>query len=158
MTRSIMNPALALLAIGCLSISPCTAGAQEHPEHPSGSAKPAKAALTVKRLAQAIKEYVASDAEIKGGYFLVFDPVTQRPLGLTLDHVHEERLSSLGDDVYFACADFKASDGTVYDLDIFMEEDEGELEATEVHIHKENGKPRYTWKEERGVWEREAVK
>ena len=31
-----------------------------------------------------------------------------------------DRLTGLGNDVYFACADFQASNGKVYDLDIFM--------------------------------------
>lgn len=157
MRRTSMTHAIAVLFLGGFLSFQASASAQEHPtEHPS-PAKPAKAALTVKELAQAITEYVTSDAEMKGGYFLVYDPISKTPLALTLDRVHEERLSSLGGGVYFACADFKTPDDTAYDMDVFMKENGGGLQPTEVHIHKVGGKPRYTWEEASGVWVRKEV-
>jgi len=156
--------AIALLFCGTLASPWLPARAQEHPEHPTEHPKehPAtetqKASLTMEQLAQAIQDYVAEDAQAKGGYFLVFDPVTKQPLALTLDRVHEERLSGLGGGVYFACADFTSLDGTAYDVDVFMREEKAGLETTEVHVHKVDGKPRYAWREERGVWVRDEVK
>jgi hypothetical protein len=147
-----------LLLCGAVAGSPPPARAQEHPtEHPKQTAE-RKAPLTTEQLAKAIATYVASDAQTKGGYFLVWDPVEKRPLALTLDRVHEDRLSSLGGGVYFACADFKSTEGKAYDIDVFMKDDKGALTATEVHVHKVEGKPRYTWKEEGGVWLREEIK
>lgn len=151
----------ALLLCGALSLPFGTLMAQEHPEHPEHPEKttPAeKASLTTDQLAAAITAFVASDAQMKGGYFLVYDAVAKKALALTLDRVHQERLSSLGNGLYFACADFKSTDGTTYDVDVFMKESDDGLEASEVHVHKVNGEPRYAWKEEGGVWMREDLK
>ena len=138
--------------------------AQEHPtEHPKEKpaakqqSKKTEAALTMADLSTAIKEYVAQDAKLKGGFYLVYDPDAKKTLELMLDKVHEDRLSKVADGVYFACADFKASDGNVYDLDIFMKGDKSKLEVNEVTVHKVDGTPRYGWKEEGGVWKRQAV-
>jgi hypothetical protein len=150
--------AIALFLCGALGTQVAPVMAQEHPtEHPKQTTEK-KAGLTSEQLAQAIAAYVASDAQTKGGYFLVYDSVEKRPLALTLDRVHEDRLSSLGGGIYFACADFKSPEGKVYDIDVFMKGDKGELKATEVHVHKVDGKPRYTWKEKGGVWVREEIK
>jgi hypothetical protein len=129
--------------------------AQEHPEHPSNDAK--KESVTIEMLSKAINDYVQSDSKLKGGYFLVYDPVAEKPLRLTLDKVHEDKLATLGNDVYFACADFKAADGRVYDLDIFMKGGMGHLEATDVSIHKVAGEPRYNWTQDNGVWKKVPV-
>jgi hypothetical protein len=60
----------------------------------------------------------------------------------------------VGENLYFACSDFNADGGKVYDLDFFMEAQEHKLVVTEVMIHKEDGTPRYSWYEEDGVWKR----
>ncbi len=134
--------------------------AQEHPtEHPKAKQQPKKteASLTMADLSKAIKEYVAQDAKLKGGFYLVYDPVAKKTLELSLDKVHEERLSKVADRVYFACADFKASDGKLYDLDIFMKGDQSKLEVNEVSVHKVDGTPRYGWAEEEGVWKKKLA-
>ena len=99
---------------------------------------------------------VASLSTLQGGHFCVYDKVDDAPLALTLDKVHRERLASLGDGVYFACADFKATNGNTYDLDVFMTQQEGGifngLMPTQVTVHKKEGKARYTWYEEGGIW------
>jgi len=108
-------------------------------------------------LAKAIEGYVQKDAALKGGYFVVYDPVAKQPLALTLVKVHKDRLSKMGDDTYFACADFTTPDGKVYDLDVFMQgADAGSLKATEVSVHKEAGKARYGWAEENGIWKKKS--
>ena len=108
--------------------------AQEHPEHPSDRAKEP---MTIERLSKAITNYVQTDTKLKGGYFLIYDPVAKSVLSLTLERVHEDKLASLGNGVYFACADFKATDGTIYDLDVFMKGDD--FEPTDISVH--NAKP-----------------
>ncbi len=158
MNRKDLARVSALLLCAAMIGPVVPAMAQEHPaEHPKQTTEK-KADLTTKELAQAIAAYIASDAQTKGGYFLVYDPVEKKPLALTLDRVHEDRLSSLGGGAYFACADFKSPEGKAYDIDVFMREDKGALTATEVHVHKVDGKPRYTWKEKGGVWVREEIK
>lgn len=147
--------------------------ANEHPhEHPSAGEHPAAGAaeeterpastpakVTAEGLARAIRAWVERDVRVRGGRFVVFDAVEDRPLALELVRVHDDRLSRLGPRSYFACADFRAKDGTIYDIDIFMEGGNlDHLEATEVHVHKVGGRERYTWREkEDGTWERLAV-
>ncbi|OGC75124.1 MAG: hypothetical protein A2145_02230 [candidate division Zixibacteria bacterium RBG_16_40_9] len=130
------------------------AGAQEHPEHPKGTAKKETPSITTADLAKAIKNYVEEDSKLKGGYFMIYDPTIKKSLELTLTKVHEDKLSQTGENVYFACSDFKASNGKMYDLDFFMKQGENSLMVTEISIHKEEGKPRYSWAEEKGLWVR----
>ena len=124
---------------------------KEHPEHPS---KGEASAVTVDQMALAIADYVNSDAKLKGGFFFVYDATTKKPLQLTLDKVHKEKLSQVGENLYFACSDFKEAGGKMYDLDFFMQSVDGNLTVTELIIHKEEGKPRYQWSEENGMWKR----
>jgi hypothetical protein len=145
---------LALAAALCLLAVPLAA--QEHPkEHPkSAQGEQAKGAMTLDELSAAISDYIAKDSKLKGGTFLVYDPVDKKPLQLELVLVHKDRLSSLGQGVYFACTDMKGADGTVYDLDFFMQKGDAGIETTEVSVHKKAGVARYGWKEEAGVWKK----
>lgn len=137
---------------------------QEHAEHPEGEgeehpedAEPQAVELTLDELADAMEAWVASESEATG-YMEVDDPVTGETLELTLDHVHRERLAHTDEQTYFACADFQAADGTLYDIDIFMEGPNAEsLQATEVSVHKVDGDARYTWYEEDGIWKKQPV-
>ena len=108
--------------------------------------------MTVDGLAEAIVAYIDDDSKLKGGYFLVYDSRDKKPLQLNLVKVHIDKLASLGDGVYFACTDMKASDGTLYDLDFFMKQTDHGIVTTEVAIHKKSGKARYGWKETDGTW------
>ncbi|MBI2118487.1 MAG: hypothetical protein HYT97_02540 [Elusimicrobia bacterium] len=131
--------------------------AKEHPkEHPTKKqTKKIEASISMEDLAKSIEGYVAKDAALKGGYFLVYDPESKSTLQLTLDHVHKERLSKVSSDVYFACADFKTPEGKIYDMDVFMKGNKTDsLEVTEVSVHKEDGKARYSWFEENGIWKK----
>ena len=129
-------------------------------EHPTGS-KTATASITPKvqgekitlqNLARAIESFVEADIILRGA-FLVIDPSTDEVLKLNLEKVHKERLSHVGDDVYFACADFNADNGKVYDLDIFLHgKNTDNLTVTEISVHKEDGNARYGWQEQDGIW------
>ena len=69
--------------------------------------------------------------------------------------VHRERLSKVGRNKYFACADFKAQNGRTYDLDVFMEgAAKDNLKYSDLTIHKEEGEARYSWYEKGGVWKK----
>ena len=121
----------------------------EHPEHPSKKTTP----VSAQAVGKAVAEFIASDAKLKGGKFLVFDGSAKEVLQLELLKIHMDRLTGLGNDTYFACADFQASNGKVYDLDIFMMgESTDALAVTEISVHKEEGKERYGWREQKGVW------
>ncbi|MGH2570477.1 MAG: hypothetical protein ACRDGR_04585 [bacterium] len=131
----------------------------EHPEHPEHPESAVEKEITIERLAGAIEAWVAWDSKLHGGYLLVWDGEQKRTLELKLDKVHREKLSALGDGVYFACADFKATDGSVYDVDVFMSAESSPFEdlwPTSVLVHKKDGAARYTWYEENGTWKRKT--
>ena len=133
----------------------------EHPtgskkaEHPTATIAPQIVKgekITLQNLALAIESFVEADINLRGA-FLVIDPSTNGVLKLNLEKVHKERLSHVGDDVYFACADFNADDGKIYDLDIFLRgTNTDELTVTEITVHKEDGQARYGWLEQDGIW------
>ena len=121
----------------------------EHPEHPTTTKEPQ---LTVEELAISIENYIQNDMNLKGGFF-VYDNNSKAVLDLSLIKIHKERLSNIGGDTYFACADFSASNGNIYDLDIFMTgKSQSNLVVTEINVHKENGTARYLWKNQQGIW------
>ena len=122
----------------------------EHPsEHPTAAKLPK---LTISQLAESIEKYIQQDVELKGGFF-VFDVKKGEVLNLTLSKIHKERLSNIGNNTYFACADFQASNGKVYDLDVFMMgKSQDDLMVMEINVHKENGVARYGWKNQSGIW------
>ena len=133
----------------------------EHPtktkkaEHPTTTITPQIVqgeTITMQNLARAIEGFVGADIILRGA-FLVIDPKTDTVLKLTLDKVHKERLSHIGENIYFACADFNAENGKVYDLDIFLQgTNTDNLTVTEISVHKEDGTARYGWQEENGIW------
>ena len=138
---------------------------QEHPtEHPTATAAsaelPTKAAKIDKHsLAASIEQFVMHDSAIKGGAFLMVDDRTGKALNLRLEKIHQERLSNIGNDTYFVCADFNSTTGKTYDLDFFMTgTSANDLKVTEITVHKENGQERYTWAENRGLWVKKASK
>ena len=148
-----------------LSLTMCifsiVAAQGEHPtgskkaEHPTATITPQIVQgkkITLQNLARAIESFVEAEINLRGA-FLVIDPSTNEVLKLNLEKVHKERLSHIGDNVYFACADFNADDGKVYDLDIFLRgTNTDELTVTEITVHKEDGQARYGWLEQDGVW------
>lgn len=151
--------ALALLAPG----APAWAG--EHPEHPNehpdgktSAGKNTGAACSMEDVASAAEKW-ATRVEA-GGSLKIYDKVQKKTLNLAYMQVHRERLSKVGKDRYFVCADFKDTDGTVYDVDLFMKgTDKDNLKADgKPSIHKVNGVARYTWMEKKGVWKQVATK
>ena len=117
-----------------------------------------KTAITKDELADTIEAYVKKESELHGGYFVVFDEKAGKELKLTLDKVHRKRLSKVGRNRYFACADFKTPEGKMYDLDVFMTgPDKDHLTFSKFMVHKEAGKERYTWYEQGGVWKTKKV-
>lgn len=139
--------------------------AQEHPaEHPAGAKQaeqPKKVSvipITKDNLAEAIAAYI-DDQSGKDGRFIVKDDETGQDLALELVKVHKDRLSSVGDNAFFACVDFKAEDKKIYDLDVFMKGESAEkLTFDKFTVHKENNVERYTWVEKDGTWKRKPVK
>ncbi len=113
------------------------------------------AATTIEEVARFLERYVAQQS--RDGWFVVHDEKADRDLKLKLDRVHRERLARTDVDTYFVCADFRAEDGKLYDLDFWVKDAGGELSVTETMVHKEEGKPRYTWYKDGDVWKRRPV-
>lgn len=136
---------------------------QEHPqgqsqEHPTKRAR-AAAAVSKSNLADAVQKHVAAESARNKGNFILVDAASGDTLRLRLKRVHSDKLAALGDNTYFACADFKEKGSKKeYDLDIFMKGATAtDLKPTEVTVHKENGVERYTWMEVEGIWHRAEV-
>lgn len=130
--------------------------AQEHPtEHPISLSTQV---VTKDNLAKAIRNHIAVETAKNGGFYLVIDDRSGETLKLNLKKVHDDKLAALGNQTYFACADFVTPDSIVYDLDVFMVgASVDDLKPTEVTVHKEEGVERYTWLEVEGVWHKVVV-
>ena len=151
----VVAAAITLAILGVLSLEGCKR--LEHPsEHPGDAGKTGD--LTKDQLADAIQGYIQKEAVAHDGAFPISDEKSGQQLRLTLAKVHRDKLAKVGQDHYFACVDFKAPDGKVYDVDFFMKgPDKDRLAFSKFTIHKENGKERYTWHEEGGVWKQEPI-
>lgn len=152
----LMSALFALIAaLFFISLQPLAA---EHPkEHPAGqsSASQVPKPLTKKEMSTAIQSYIEKEAQKNGGYYEIYDDLQKKKLYLKLKKIHDDRLSHVGNDIYFFCVDLVDKDGKVYDLDFFMKRGPGsDLNVTEVTIHKQEGKERYAWYEEKGIWKK----
>ena len=128
---------------------------QEHPkEHPkAGAATPVSTAT----LEKAIKDRIAEKAKANGGKLPVQDNVLNIFWQLELVKVHTDKLAQLDDKTYFACVDFKSTDGTEVDLDFYMKDDNGKLTLSDTTVHKVSGKPRFNYEKKGNFWERVKV-
>jgi hypothetical protein len=147
----------------CVLLVASPAVAQEDPELPpedpeTATVEPEDAAddsLTAGDIADAIDAYIEDDADLKGGAFVLYDPVERQPLALSLVEVRSDELAGIGNDVYFACAAMKSLDGTPYDIDFFVALDQDTtLQIIDIAVHGKAGKLRYAWSQADGVWKR----
>ena len=150
--RHILGVAVLSVLVGGVSVT-----AQEHPEHPTGNTVKTKA-YSIDDLEKAIKTSVAEKEKAGGGYYQLEDKTADKTWSLKLDRVHRERLSRLDEETYFACTDFKSSDGHTLDVDFFMKDHDGKLEMSDATIHKVDGQARYGWEEKDGFWRQVPVK
>jgi hypothetical protein len=154
--------------IGLLVVPVVWLSAQEHPRAPQQS-QSHQVPQTTKRAPQAAMMQ-ASMSDVSDGLKRFISgysskaadkkfhmPYQKKDLALDLVKVHDDRFSSLGGDKYFACVDMRGTDGKIYDIDFFMVMQTSKLTVTETSVHKINGKPLYTWKQEGGVWKKVPV-
>ena len=138
-------------------------GGSEHPDDGGGSEHPKESSksqsMTIEQFADAAKAHIQKKAKKHDGHFMVKDQKTGEKLKLELEKVHRKRLSHLGDNRYFVCANFTSQDGTLYDVDIFMEgtKKSNLEEAGKPKVHKVEGEPRFTYNKVDGVWKRKPV-
>ncbi len=113
--------------------------------------------VNISEIEAGIKAFIAKTTTENEGYFPVKDE--NNDLKMKLVRVHTEYLSNLGPDRHFACVDLVDVSGDVYDVDFFMNGEPGNMNVTETKVHKLNGKPFYSWKQnkEDKTWYRVAV-
>ena len=113
--------------------------------------------VNISEIEAGIKAFIAKTTAENEGYFPVKDE--NNDLKMKLVRVHTEYLSNLGPDRHFACVDLVDVSGDVYDVDFFMNGEPGNMNVTETKVHKLNGKPFYSWKQnkEDKTWYRVAV-
>ncbi len=98
---------------------------------------------TPEALRSTIRNYVDAEEQSKG-FFSVVDPKTGAARKLKLERVHE-RVGKTGN-YYYSCADLKDTEtGDLLDLDFDVSDANNELKVVDIRIHKDNGKPRYTY-------------
>lgn len=96
-------------------------------------------------LRQTIRDYVATQEKLQGAFAIV-DERGNLLRRLELIRVHE-RVGKTGN-YYYSCTDMKdVATGDELDLDFDIEDQAGNLKVVDVRIHKDNGKPRYTYDE-----------
>jgi transglutaminase-like putative cysteine protease len=101
--------------------------------------------VSIAEIELGIKDFISTKTAENNGVFPVKDE--NHDLKMKLVRVHTEYLSNLGPRRHFACVDLVDESGEVYDVDFFMEGEPGSMTVTETTVHKLNGKPFYSWKQ-----------
>lgn len=130
--------------------------AEEHPAHGIAPGKamkeqPGGATLTAKDVIGGIEGHINSVTKANNGVFAIKDEAEGKDLRLKLVRIHKDKVSYIKkDDAYFACTDFTTEDGkSMYDLDFWMKKNaEGGLDVYQTKIHKKDGEPRFTYKDD----------
>lgn len=113
--------------------------------------------VSIAEIEEGIKQFIADKTAEIDGVFPVKDE--NHDLKMKLVRVHTEYLSNLGPESHFACVDLVDESGDVYDVDFFMEGRPGNMDVTKTSVHKLNGKPFYSWKQNKKdkTWYRVAL-
>ena len=123
---------------------------KEHPkekgqEHPSTKATDKE---TIKKeFSATVKAHIDKQSQANNGAFVVNDNVLKKNWALKLVRIHEDKIVSLADAKFFACADFMETGAgtTKLDLDFYVSKVGGNWVVDKVLVHKVNDKPRYTY-------------
>ncbi len=126
---------------------------EEHPgdeaegdEHPGDEAK--KESFTAEEIKSAMKSHIKNESG-DNGVFSIQDEKAGEKLQLKFVKIHDpvRKMEGKG---YFACTDFHAKDADkkLYDLDFWLNPNDGELTVTKSKIHKHPAKKDGEWKKE----------
>ena len=144
MGKNIFWIAIAIIVVvsGCKENKP-----EEHAEEVADTADVTTTSkkVTISDVERGIRANIAAKEEQGGGYFNYNKDTVN--LSLKLVRVHTEYLSVLGPNKFFACVDLATVNGDVYDMDFFLEGTAEDMTVTRTDLHKLNGKPYYTWKQ-----------
>ena len=148
-----IRPAIVFTAL-IFALAACNSGNVKEDE--TKSVAPDVPKVKIAQIEAGIKTYIQEKTNPDDGFFYVNDK--DKELRMKLVRVHTEYLSNLGPKRHFACVDLADISGDVYDVDFFLSGDPGNMDVTETTVHKLNGKPFYTWKqEENKTWKRVPV-
>lgn len=92
-----------------------------------GAAEPDEAA--------AVRAAITASIASQQNTVSVTDPRTNTPIQLEFDHVHEGVETTTGGR-HVACVDFRAADGTVYDVDYYVKRENGSYGVADIVMHK----------------------
>ncbi len=112
----------------------------------AATASSAWPSVSVTQIQAEIERHIAESSARTGGYYRL--TTNEKQFEFKLVRVHTEYLSRLGHGRQFACVDLVDRAGDVYDVDFFLEGGAGAMRVTETSLHKLNGIPFYTWKQE----------
>lgn len=137
------------VAVACASSALAAEHPKEHPtgaEHPAGHEHPAGSKHWTKQMTQEYTKAVEDFVARSPGGLKVHDDKLGKDWTLELVGVHKKRVVHLGDNRFFACADFKSLDSKdKLDLDFYASKDGAAWKVEPAVIHKVNGKARYTY-------------
>ncbi len=126
----------------------------EHPgaagEHPGKEHHGDKELLSGQDIIDGIKAHIDQELAKNNGFYVIYDTENKKYLKLNLIKVHEDRVSYIKTkDAYFACTDFITTNKmALYDIDFWMKKTPKGLEVYDKKIHKQNGKPRFIYKDD----------
>ena len=133
--------------------APQQSQSQQLPQTSKGAPQAATMQASMSDVSDGLKKFISGyAAKSPDNKFHI--PYQRKDLALDFVRLHDDRLSNLGGDKYFACVDMKGADAKVYDIDFFMVVKPGKLTVTETSVHKINGKALYNWRQEGGVWKK----
>ena len=131
-----MYAAAGVMMLGAWFVLAPPIGARQEPSPvPASQDQPAPDAAKVRA---AVEQYVQQDTKLKGG-FLLSDPEQDQVRNLTFDYVHDAVEPASGNQ-QVVCVDFLDQNKDRLDVDFFLAPaPSGELEVTDIKIHKVNG-------------------
>lgn len=107
---------------------------------------PAFAEPSAEELRSTIRTYIQTQEKLTGSFTIPDAQEKGKLRTLSLIRVHE-RVGKTGA-YYYSCTDMKdVATGDQLDLDFDVADTGKELKVVAVRIHKDNGKPRYTYDE-----------
>lgn len=146
MKAKIIFVVLVLAAILAMPVVAAEHGGKEHGGKEHGGKEHGGAQISepsADQIRAAMSNYVAEKSK-KTGTFDIYDKEGGKDRKLSLVNVHE-RVGKTGN-YYYSCADFKdTQSGEMLDLDLDVQNKDGELSVEDARIHKLNGKERYTY-------------
>lgn len=144
-----------LLSILILALISCESAKEQSSIETDAELKTTK--VTLEDVEKGIRTNIEAKIKEGGGYFDFKQDTLD--LSLRLVRVHTEYLSVLSPNNYFACVDLATEDGDVYDMDFFLAGIPGDMKVTRTELHKLNGRPYYTWKQQKDkTWSKIAIR